>query len=183
MVDYGCGPIYVHAKPFHFHIYTRWLAEGMETGVANLVRWELAQDANVADAGGFARLRAGDYPQCDECQADVYDHLLALWALGERLECERLMNCALGSMSEEEAVDRGCSCAIADREERDVAEVFRSEAPVLVDLDQLCGVELPQGGRCTSSVGCGFHSRAEKRRVPGRSAPFDEMWDGYMVFQ
>ncbi|KAF1996938.1 hypothetical protein P154DRAFT_607356 [Amniculicola lignicola CBS 123094] len=47
------------------------------------------------------------------------------------------------------------------------------------DLDNQCGVRLPNGGSCGRSLTCKSHSMQAKRAVSGRSGPFDALLSGY----
>lgn len=49
----------------------------------------------------------------------------------------------------------------------------RSKASV--DVENQCGVELPQGGQCAKALTCKSHGWGAKRAVRGRSAPFDQL--------
>ena len=44
-----------------------------------------------------------------------------------------------------------------------------------VNVEQQCGVMLPNGGFCARSLTCKSHSMGAKRSVPGRSLPYDQL--------
>lgn len=44
-----------------------------------------------------------------------------------------------------------------------------------VNVEQQCGVLLPNGGFCARSLTCKSHSMGAKRSVPGRSLPYDQL--------
>lgn len=44
-----------------------------------------------------------------------------------------------------------------------------------VNVEQQCGVSLPNGGFCARSLTCKSHSMGAKRSVPGRSLPYDQL--------
>ena len=44
-----------------------------------------------------------------------------------------------------------------------------------VNVEQQCGVLLPNGGFCARSLTCKSHSMGSKRSVPGRSLPYDQL--------
>ena len=44
-----------------------------------------------------------------------------------------------------------------------------------VNVEQQCGVALPNGGFCARSLTCKSHSMGAKRSVPGRSLPYDQL--------
>ena len=44
-----------------------------------------------------------------------------------------------------------------------------------VNVEQQCGVALPNGGFCARSLTCKSHSMGSKRAVPGRSLPYDQL--------
>lgn len=44
-----------------------------------------------------------------------------------------------------------------------------------VNVEQQCGVLLPNGGCCARSLTCKSHSMGSKRAVPGRSLPYDQL--------
>ena len=44
-----------------------------------------------------------------------------------------------------------------------------------VNVEQHCGVMLPNGGFCARSLTCKSHSMGAKRSVPGRSLPYDQL--------
>lgn len=44
-----------------------------------------------------------------------------------------------------------------------------------VNVEQQCGVMLPNGGYCARSLTCKSHSMGAKRSVPGRSLPYDQL--------
>ncbi|KAK3299164.1 SCA7, zinc-binding domain-containing protein [Chaetomium fimeti] len=48
-----------------------------------------------------------------------------------------------------------------------------------VDVDQQCGVVLPNGQACARSLTCKGYSMSAKRAVPGRSQPYDMLLAQY----
>ncbi|KAL6717114.1 Mitochondrial beta-keto-acyl synthase [Lecanora helva] len=48
-----------------------------------------------------------------------------------------------------------------------------------VNVEQQCGVALPNGGFCARSLTCKSHSMGAKRSVPGRSLPYDTLLSMY----
>ncbi|PGG95567.1 beta-ketoacyl-acyl-carrier-protein synthase II [Polytolypa hystricis UAMH7299] len=48
-----------------------------------------------------------------------------------------------------------------------------------VDVEKQCGVPLPNGGMCARSLTCKSHSMGAKRAVPGRSLPYDMLFQAY----